>query len=142
LWHLGSPCCQLVDEMGALFDFPIKPFRLFKATRLPPKVARKFKIEWRPIFYLMEGANIDFSVSTTENLTQSFDIGTQHVRLQAEYIWELPNRRIDTTWTIGQWSKMIKYSSIVRYGTSSDKEKVNAPTYRNNPRPRQRQRLE
>jgi hypothetical protein len=75
--------------MGALFDCPIKPFRLFKATTtiLPPKVARKFKIEWRPIFDLMEGANIDCTVCTTENLTQSFDIGTQHVRSQeAQYI--------------------------------------------------------
>jgi hypothetical protein len=146
LWHIGSPCCQMVDETGTLFDCPIKPYRLFKTTRLPPKVARKFKMDWRPIFDLMEGAlmesaNMDMSVLTIENLMQSFDLGTQHVRSQAEYIWELPNRRIDT-WSIAQWSKMIKYSSIVRYGTDSDKEKLNAPGYRNNPRPRQRQRVE
>ena len=105
-------------------------------------------MDWRPIFDLMEGAlmesaNMDMSVLTIENLMQSFDLGTQHVRSQAEYIWELPNRRIDT-WSIAQWSKMIKYStrSIARYGTSSDKEKLRAPTYRNNPRPRQRQRVE
>jgi hypothetical protein len=103
-------------------------------------------MHWRPIFdlmegALMEGANMDISVLTIENLMQSFDLGTQHVRSQAEYIWELPNRRIDT-WSIAQWSKMIKYSSIVRYGTDSDKEKLNAPGYRNNPRPRQRQRVE
>ena len=136
----------MVDETGTLFDCPIKPYRLFKTTRLPPKVARKFKMDWRPIFDLMEGAlmesaNMDMSVLTIENLMQSFDLGTQHVRSQAEYIWELPNRRIDT-WSIAQWSKMIKYSSIVRYGTDSDKEKLNAPGYRNNPRPRQRQRVE
>ena len=102
---LGVQCC------------PIKPFRLFKPTRLPPVVAGKWKTEWKPIFDLMEGystfhldleslMSLDVDFNTSSILNQSFDSGTDHVKSRAQYIWNLESRRIDT-WTIGQWSKMV-----------------------------------
>jgi hypothetical protein len=130
----------MIDQTGTLLDCPIKSFQLFKPTRLPPKVAREWKIEWKPIFDLMEShPDIDLTDLSNKNLKQSFALGTEHVRSQAEYIWYLPNQRIDT-WTIGQWSKMVKYSNIAKNGTRNDKQKLPPHSFRNNPRPRRCQR--
>jgi hypothetical protein len=58
-------------------------------------VARKWKIEWKPIFDLMEShPDIDLTDLSTKNLKQSFALGTEHVRSQAKYIWYLvPNQK-------------------------------------------------
>jgi hypothetical protein len=146
-WLLGQPNFCMQDASGVQYC-PIKPFRLFKPTRLPLGVAGKWKTEWKPIFDLMEGystfqldleslMSLDVDFNTSSILNQSFDSGTDHVKSRAQYIWNFESRRIDT-WTIGQWSKMVKYSNIARNGTEGDKRQLSPMRFRNYPRRRQR----
>ena len=136
------------DALGVVQRCPIKPFRLFRPTRLPMGLVGKWKTEWKPIFDLMAGystfhsdleslVNLDVDFSTSSILDQSFVRGTEHLKLRAQCIWNLERRRIDT-WTIEQWSKMVKYSNIARNGTEGDNRKLSPMTFRNFPRQQQR----
>ena len=41
----------------------------------------------------------------------------------ASYIWALKNSKIEA-WSIGEWSKHVKYSAIMKNGMESDKVKL------------------
>ena len=45
----------------------------------------------------------------------------------ASYIWALKNSKIEA-WSIGEWSKHVKYSAVMKNGTESDKVKLPVAT--------------
>jgi hypothetical protein len=53
-----------------------------------------------------------------EFIRESFDKG-----MTANYIWALRKSKIED-WSIGEWSKHVKYSAIMNNGMESDKAKL------------------
>lgn len=121
LWLLGQE--NNIDSTGAIT--PVKPFR--KLKWVPRKEYLILQTSWRPIFELMEkapgiqlpayGSGIPAAI-----IDQSFDIGFAHVRNQVEYLWIHPEfqSRNKSRWSTATWSKHVKRSSVLRYGTESD----------------------
>jgi hypothetical protein len=121
LWLLGQE--NNIDSTGAIA--PVKPFR--KLKWVPRKEYLILQTSWRPIFELMEkapgiqlpayGSGIPAAI-----IDQSFDIGFAHVRNQVEYLWIHPEfqSRNKSRWSTATWSKHVKRSSVLRYGTESD----------------------
>jgi hypothetical protein len=85
----------------------------------------------------------DMTMLSPDFIQDSFNKGTAHLKSRASYIWSLRNSKIEA-WSLGEWSKHVKYSSIKKNGTTSDKEKLPAATRHNEPHthPRKRRRLD
>jgi hypothetical protein len=81
----------------------------------------------------------DMSIITPEFIQESFNKGTAHLKSRASYIWSLTNSNIEA-WSLGEWSKHVKFSSIKKNGTANDKERLPAPTRYNEPHSNARKR--
>jgi hypothetical protein len=146
-WLRGQPNLEIrCSRSGQLKKTPIKPFRLLKPHRLPEALRKKFQLEWKPIFAMMEeapGLMIPAGMSplSPEFIQESFDKGTAYLKSRASYIWALRKSKIEA-WSIGEWSKHVKYSAIMKNGMESDKAKLPAATRYNEAhrRPRKRRR--
>jgi hypothetical protein len=57
-----------------------------------------------------------------EFIRESFDEG-----MTASYIWALRKSKIEA-WSIGEWSKHVKYLAIMNNGMESDKAKLQVVT--------------
>jgi hypothetical protein len=147
LWLRGQPnleiCCP---RSGQLKKTPVKPFRLLKPNHLPEALKNKFLLEWKPIFAMMgEAPNLTIPVGTSpldpEFIQESFEKGTAYLKTRASYIWALKKSKIEA-WSIGEWSKHVKYSAIMKNGTESDKVRLPVATWHNaaHIRPRKRRR--
>lgn len=121
LWILGMPGYCSARENGDRIRAPIKPFRNFKPSRLPKKIATTYKLHWRPVFKLMEeGIGDHPQIPTDEFADAMFDKATDHVRTQVSYIFQ-DAKLHHSTWTIATWSKHLTRSMIAKKGTESDK---------------------
>jgi len=125
---------------------PIKQFRLLRPPRLPEALTKNLQLEWKPIFAMMEEAPdlmipAGMSPLSPEFIQESFDKGTAYLKSRASYIWALRKSKIEA-WSIGEWSKHVKYSAIMKNGIESDKAKLPAATRYNEAhrRPRKRRR--
>ena len=95
LWLRGQPnleiCCP---RSGQVKKTPIKPFHLLKPSRLPGPLKKKFQLEWKPIFAMMEETPdlmipSGSSPLSPEFIRESFDKGTAYLKSRASYIWTL-----------------------------------------------------
>ena len=57
----------------------------------------------------------DTRMLSPEFIRESFNKGTAHLKSRASYIWSLRNSKIEA-WSLGEWSKHVKYSSIKTNG--------------------------
>ena len=78
LWLCGLSSNETIDN-GIRVQAPVRPFRLFKSTMLPLDVRRKFELNWKPIFSLMQGAP-DMNIAptmdhTAASISLSFSVG-------------------------------------------------------------------
>jgi hypothetical protein len=144
-WPNLEICCSRSGQL-TVNKTPIKPFRLLKPHRLPEALRKKFQLEWKPIFAMMEEAPdlmipAGMSPLSPEFIQESFDKGTAYLKSRASYIWALRKSKIEA-WSIGEWSKHVKYSAIMKNGMESDKAKLPAATRYNEAhrRPRKRRR--
>mmetsp|Transcript_16099 Transcript_16099/g.22452 ORF Transcript_16099/g.22452 Transcript_16099/m.22452 type:complete len:311 (-) Transcript_16099:150-1082(-) len=131
LWMLGQ--ANYEGESGE--KQPIRPFRGFNTKRLPKNLLAKFKLEWRPVFLLMEQAPLfvvpeDRTQISTEKVEELYHIGTEHLKTVVSYIWQLP-RSVPEKWSIGEWCKRVKFSAIRRDGTPQDIAQLGPATHRN-----------
>jgi hypothetical protein len=92
LWLRGQPNLEIhCPRSGQLKITPIKPFRLLKPNRLPVALKKKFELEWKPIFAMMEEAPdltipAGISVLSPEFIQESFIKGTAYLKSRASYI--------------------------------------------------------
>lgn len=113
LWLLGQP--------GV-----VRPFRLLEGRSLSPdkKVRDRLKLEWRPIFQMMEKApgmiipRAAVEISA-EFVDQTFALGTQYLQTRVGYVWEKSTRC--EFLTVGSWSKHVQRSSIEKNGNDIDR---------------------
>jgi hypothetical protein len=114
LWLRGQPNLEIhCPRSGQLKITPIKPFRLLKPNRLPVALKKKFELEWKPIFAMMEEAPdltipAGISMLSPEFIQESFIKGTAYLKSRASYIWALKKSKVDA-WSIGEWCKHIKH---------------------------------
>jgi hypothetical protein len=64
---------------------------------------------------------------SAEFIRESFDKGTAYLKSRASDIWTLKKSKVEA-WSIGEWSKHVKYLAILKNGVESDKEKLPAAT--------------
>jgi hypothetical protein len=153
LWLNGLPNNQVLLEDGTTKCHPIAPFSKFNTSRLPNAVKQAFRLHWIPVFSLMGSApGLDLPARrpptgyTGEDLDAAFTITTAHLKSRASYIWNDRKKRT-ATWSVSTWAKHLRYSSIEKNGTASDKAALPEPTRYNTPREgdkrtRQRSNLE
>ena len=84
-----------------------------------------------PSHCIGEAPNLTIPVDTSrlspEFIKESFDKGLAYLKTIASYIWALKNSKIEA-WSIGEWSKHVKYSAIMKNGMESDKVKLPVAT--------------
>ncbi len=107
---------------------PIIPFRDLDPNMLPKKLRVKLRNDWIPIFKKMEAApnTPNFSTIDTRSLNEemiesSYTIATDHLRSDVcSFIWSKPAFKKHDTWTVSNWSKNVKYSTIEKHGNDGD----------------------
>ena len=123
----------------------VRPFRLLDPPSLSPdkKLRDRLKLEWRPIFQMMEQAP-DMEIPTgSHNVTpefveQSFLQGTYYLKARAGYVWEHSTR--PEVLTISSWSKHVQRSNIEKFGNDNDRANLPPPDRHNAPHSNKRQR--
>jgi hypothetical protein len=99
---------------------------------LPTKEQRnKLKLEWHPIFKLMEEAPDVVIPSnpgdiSAELVNESFARATEYTKQRASYIWNISKSK-PANWSLGEWSKHTLRSAIETHGMSSDKALLHEP---------------
>ena len=136
LWLCGLSSNETIDN-GIRVQAPVRPFRLFKSTMLPLDVRRKFELNWKPIFSLMQGAP-DMNIAptmdhTAASISLSFSVGKEYLKTRVSYVFE-SERSTPDQWGISTWSRKVCRSSIMKNGNDSDKSHLPAATHRNRPR--------
>ena len=109
----------------------IKPFRFLE--KLPKKIRDKYRTEFRPVLELLEegvalnyesGIPSDYERLTIGEIQTLFNAGYNYLKDRMSFIF------IDSSengasqrasWSVGYCSKLIKPSSVEKYGTASDK---------------------
>jgi hypothetical protein len=151
LWLKGMPDYERIEKNAenGLFvtmrSTPVRPFRSIQPNKLPKRLGNKFKLEWRPVLQMMEGApgmvnwnEMDPKVvrdmmDDGTTLKRYYELGLDHVKTKASYIWQLPkchrmrNGPVED-WCLSTWSRHIQYSNILKNGTEADKKALGAPT--------------
>ena len=142
LWLYGDPG-RMSAVNGEMKNTPIKPFRLLKPSKLPKEVASSYRSSWRPILNLMTsapGMNIPSNISelTADTCNQLYDVGTNHIRSVASYIFESG----EPNWSLSTWSLRVRRASINKRGNDEDRRHLLPPTRHNRPHtgPRKRRR--
>ena len=124
MWLVGLPNFKNESSEAT----PIMPFRRMNPKSLPKKLANKFKIEWRPILSkMLEAPNLSEEVRgnansiSRETVEKSYAIGTSYLQtVVITYLWQEEKFRNCVAWTVGTWSKRVKYSEIMKHGTAGD----------------------
>jgi hypothetical protein len=141
LWTCGLPSNETVGADGIQVQAPVRPFRILKADMLPLEARKKFQLHWKPIFSLMEGApGLDMSSDMdTQAISLSFSVGKEYLKTRVSYVFA-NERSTPDQWGISTWSKKVARSSILKHGSTSDKDhlpeasRYNQPRQQHNPR--------
>ena len=105
---------------------------------LPKEVRIKFRLNWEPIFQMMESAE---GMNVHEDPMKSFQVGYKHLKLRVEYVFKCTQMKQDK-WGVPYWSLKSRRSSIMEYGTDGDKSKVPVATNRNRARTQQTREMD
>ena len=136
LWVNGNRNYNVVEMIGdreILVTKPIRPFIFFTANNLP--CWKQFKSGWLGILRMMMNSsslsNLFNEVKASkgnlslERVERTYEMGLDHVLNEVEYLREKNNSR---AWSITTWSKNVHFSSIIKNGTTSDKERLPVAT--------------
>ncbi len=106
------PSYTTVGENGAVIQNKVKQFRNFLPARLPKKLAKIFKLHWRPVYLMMKkGMGKIPEVLTPEIVNNLYDLGTEHLRTRARYVFT-NNKLHHNEWVIATWGKYLTMSMI------------------------------
>jgi hypothetical protein len=126
LWLSGLPANEIVGADNIRVQAPVRPFRLLKPTMLPPSIRSKYRLQWLPIFSLMEGAPgllIEPRTIDTDALAASFSVAKAHLKTRVSYAFVESTRAARATpeqWEVSTWSKKVARSSIMKHGSVAD----------------------
>ena len=126
-WLLGIQSYPITKNNTTIYH-AILPFQKFNLSQLPSGVKDAFKINWKPIYSIMEdGINIDQyrSLSISEFIDTTYDLGTKNIKKRASYIWGRSKNKCDV-WKVSTWSKHVQYSMIAKYGAEDDRRNLPA----------------
>ena len=135
MWLTGS---SFMDPDGTK-EWRLKPFRLINGKDLHSTALKNMhKIQWKPIFSMMEEApnlNIPPKVENIDDefIRASYDIATEYLRSRVSYIFAGTQEATHESYTVGTWSFKIKPSEVKKRGTDADKAKLPADTLANQP---------
>ena len=121
----------------------IRPFRFFKPSLLPKKIATKFKVEWQPILKKMSATpglelSADSNAFDSAAIETTFAMATQHLKSSTcSFLWKKKNSIIEN-WSVASWSSNTQRSYIMKHGSESDKANLPSSTRYNNPHRRKR----
>ena len=136
LWLCGLPL-NATNVNGNRLQAPIRPFRKFSPDMLPKDIKQKLRLHWFPIYKMMESAP-DLRIRDGDSidatyLDQSFQLGKEYLKTRVSYIFDNANMN-QNQWSVGTWSKKVARSSIMKYGSDSDKANLPAGSSRNRER--------
>lgn len=105
----------------------MEPLCNIKPTMIPIELSDQFRTSILPIMKLMESAPdialTSATLITNEFVNESFWYGTNHVKSIVSYIFQNKN------WSklkISYFCNMIKYTTIMKRGTVSEKQRTEA----------------
>ena len=114
--------------------YKIMPFRLLNVKDMPTNnLKTELKTKWRPILCKMtEGLEhaTDYIPSESE-LKKSLSDAMDRLRDRFSFLFADGYGRNASRWKISTWSKRTQHAYVMKHGTDSDKEKLSAPTKRN-----------
>ena len=91
LLDLWKPSNETIDANHIRVQAPVCPFRIPKPAMLPPGAcSKKFQLNWRPIFSLMEGVP-DMEILPamgTDSILFSFSIGKEYLTARVSHAFE------------------------------------------------------
>ena len=126
-WLLGILSYPITKNNTTTYH-AILPFQKFNLSQLPVAVKDTFKINWKPIYSMMEdGINIDQyrSLPMSEFIDTTYELGTENIKKRASCIWGRSKNKCDI-WKVSTWSKHVQYSMIAKHGTEDDKRNLPA----------------
>jgi len=129
-WILGMPNHREIAPDGTERAHPIMPFRFFDPKLMPKSAKSAFRINWLPIFSIMDRAVADCEIEhelSSHDVDKLFAEGTDILKTRASYCFENSKHRL---WTVSTWSKKVSASFIQKYGT--DQDKLALPPPKNN----------
>ena len=123
LWIIGYLTYSEKNENDENEIKPIKLLRLINPNMLPQQIKNKFRNDIMPIMKLMSKAPqivFDYDGRNCEDfINETFEIGLIYLKEKVEYIFKTNKW---TSWSVSYFSKMIKYSEIMKHGTENDKK--------------------
>ena len=118
---LGMPDYTEQEADGTVKVHAIIPFRLFNSKMLPKKVKSAFKVNWEPVFRIMDKAmpsgDSRPTVMRADELEDWWKAGSELLMTRASYCFAKPHHR---TWGVATWSKKVQPSQIQKFGTTTD----------------------
>ena len=125
---LGMPDYTEQEADGTVKVHAIIPFRLFNSKMLPKKVKSAFKVNWEPVFRIMDKAipsgDSHPTVMRADELEDWWKAGSELLMTRASYCFAKPHHR---TWGVATWSKKVQPSQIRKFGTATNIEAVPPP---------------
>ena len=122
---------------GMLRPQPISLFCHFDPKKLPKKGRSAFKVNWKPVFSIMENAIVSGNSPLTEMTSQEvdywFEAGTDELKFRASYIF---NKSKCERWGVATWSRHVQPSMIQTFGSEEDKMALPQPANNNSIRNR------
>jgi hypothetical protein len=143
----GDRACRTEDEQnGELAITPVRPFCLWETHEyLPPNLWKKFKVGWKPMLSILMGLPLfrtavrliretSLKKGRMPKIYSSMELHDMKeacisylINIKATYIQDMKY----STWAISTWSTNIQYCKIADKGTSTDIQKLPAPSVRN-----------
>ena len=97
------------------------PFRFFDPKLMPKSAKSTFRINWIPIFSIMDRVVVDCKIEhefSSHDVDRLYAEGTDILKTRASYCFQNSNHRL---WTVSTWSRKVSASFIEKYGTEQDK---------------------
>lgn len=128
-WYLG----QTISKDGLQV---VKPFRTLQF--LPKRLQNVYKIQWKGIFTFLENgiklSSGDANTFTLEKATELYEQFALYLKANCSYCFK-NTKRNPMNWSISTWSLKTRRSSILKYGSESDKANIGSEVNgRNRPR--------
>ena len=132
-WLIGMPNFKAIDGKSA----PVMPFQLMRPKYIPESNQNRntFRNDWLPIMTRMLQAP-NLPADLTSNIDHSLSISLAFLRSQVSYIFTLERFNGHHTWSVGTWSKRIRYNEIKKNGSPGDIANLPAETGKNKKRKR------
>ena len=90
MWIGGLLGNETVNDNGNRQQAPIHPIRKLKLDMLPAKVKKKFQLQWRPMFSMMEQApsrEIRETGIDAEYIRASYDAGKEYLKTRVSHVF-------------------------------------------------------